>query len=56
LAEKTLAVEFKNPWNLLAEFNSDLLCAKRCPVSTCNAISVATYEVLFSINQIALDA
>ena len=25
LAEKTLAVEFKNPWNLLAEFNSDLM-------------------------------
>jgi hypothetical protein len=25
LAEKTLAVKFKTPWNLLAEFNSDLL-------------------------------
>jgi hypothetical protein len=25
LAEKTLAVEFKTPWNLLAEFNSDLM-------------------------------
>jgi hypothetical protein len=25
VAEKSLAVEFKNPWNLLAEFNSDLL-------------------------------
>jgi hypothetical protein len=24
VAEKSLAVEFKNPWNLLAEFNSDL--------------------------------
>jgi len=24
LADKSLAVEFKNPWNLLAEFNSDL--------------------------------
>jgi hypothetical protein len=24
VADKSLAVEFKNPWNLLAEFNSDL--------------------------------
>ena len=24
MAEKSLAVEFKKPWNLLAEFNSDL--------------------------------
>ncbi len=24
MAEKSLAVEFKKPWNILAEFNSDL--------------------------------
>jgi hypothetical protein len=24
VADKSLAVEFKNPWNLLADFNSDL--------------------------------
>jgi hypothetical protein len=24
VADKSLAVEFKKPWNLLAEFNSDL--------------------------------
>jgi len=28
VAEKSLTVEFKNPWNLLAEFNSDLASSK----------------------------
>jgi hypothetical protein len=30
MAEKSLAVEFKNPWNLLADFNSDLSNTHAC--------------------------